>query len=58
VKVAVHLTIEIDPTKWEGGEYALDARLLRDDLRRYLLHHIRGAAAFEEAGASVELRRY
>lgn len=57
MKVAVNLTVEVDPEKWDNGELAGYPTQIRDDVRRYLLTHARGAAMIEEAGATIEIRR-
>lgn len=57
MKIAVNLTVELDPKDWDCGELANAPTRLRNDVRSHVLNSVRQLGLITEADATVEIQR-
>lgn len=57
MRVAVTLTVEVDPEAWEAAYGVSGSRQIRDDVRIYIRGQVQNSAAADEGGIqSVSFR--
>lgn len=55
MKIAVKVTVEMTPEQVAGycGDYGVERREMRDDIRSYILMRLQDSAAFGDGAADV-----